>query len=323
MDWLLESGNPSVRYYTLRDLLGKTERSREVRAAKKEIMAKGVVPKILAKQSPEGFWAEKKMFYRSKYKGTTWQLIILAQLGAEGTDPRVRKACEFILHHSQHKEIGGFSVDYSVTKDGGSTGWLIPCLTGNMVWSLVRLGCLDDPRVRRAIDYLAATLRCDDKESAPPKEWPYDRFEMCYGRHSCHMGVGKTLKAFAEIPVSKRGPAVARAIDEAVEYFLRHHIFKKSHDLAKASKPSWLKFGFPLMYQDDVLEMLEIMAKLEVRDARLKDAIDLVESKRGADGRWILENTFNGRTIANIEQKSKPSKWITLKALQVLNFYRG
>ena len=39
--------------------------------------------------------------------------------------------------------------------------------------------------------------------------------------------------------------------------------------------------------------------------------------------KWILENTFNGRFIANIEQKGKPSKWITLKALQVLKFYRG
>jgi len=136
------------------------------------------------------------------------------------------------------------------------------------------------------------------------------------------MGAAKALKALAEIPPAERTPDVKRMIEQGVEYFLKHHIYKKSHNLAKISKPGWLKFGFPLMYQDDVLEMLEIMARLEVKDARLEDAVDLVEGKRKKDGRWILENTFNGRFWTNIEQKGKPSKWITLKALHVLKYYR-
>jgi hypothetical protein len=323
IDWLLEEENPSVRFFALRDLLGRPEGSLEVRNASRDIMTRGVVPKILDRQNADGSWAEKDKFYRSKYKGTVWQLIVLANLGADGTDSRVRKAGESIFERSQDKESGGFSYDFGVKAGGGSHAGVIPCLTGNMVWSLIRLGYRGDERLRRAIDHIATYQRFDDGKRETLAGWPYDRFKMCYGRHSCHMGAGKALKALAEIPDEMRTPEVRRTIDLAVEYFLKHHIFKKSRALSKVSKPGWLKFGFPLMYQDDVLEILEILAKLKVKDPRLDDAVELVERKRPDDGRWILESTFNGRFVADIERKGKPSKWITLKALQVLRFYRG
>jgi len=323
IDWLLEEDNPSVRYFALRDLLGRPERDPDVQSAKKEIMAKGVVPKILSRQNTKGYWAEERKFYRDKYKGTVWQLIILANLGADGADPRIRKACEHVFHHSQDKESGGFSVDYSVTTAGGSHAWVIPCLTGNTVWSLIRLGYLGDPRLRRAVDCITTYQRFDDGERTKLSGWPYDRFRMCYDKHTCHMGAAKALKALAEIPLAERSSDVSRVIEQGAEYFLTHHIYKKSHDLTKVAKPGWLKLGFPLMYQDDVLEILEILAKLKVKDKHLEQAVEIVESKRNREGKWILENTFNGRFITDIEQKGKPSKWITLKALQVLKFYRG
>jgi len=74
------------------------------------------------------------------------------------------------------------------------------------VWSLIRLGMLDDPRVQRAIDWLTTHARFDDGDSEAPTGWPYDGWEMCWGRHSCHMGVVKTLKALAEIPPPQRSP---------------------------------------------------------------------------------------------------------------------
>jgi len=307
----------------LRELVGKPGRSPDVQKTRKAIMTEGIVPKILSRQNPDGSWAEPGKFYRNKYKGTVWQLIILANLGADGADPRIKKACEYIFHYSQDKESGGFSVDYGVTVDGGTHSYVIPCLTGNLVWSLIRLWHLGDERLRRAIDCLARYQRFDDGEGDRPTGWPYDRFRMCYDKHSCHMGAAKALKALAEIPPTERSPDVRRAIEQGVEYFLRHHIYKKSHDLTKISKPGWVKFGFPLMYQDDVLEILEIFGRLKVKDRRLEEAVALVERKRNQEGKWILENTFNGRFVADIEQKGKPSKWITLKALKVLKFYRG
>lgn len=106
-----------------------------------------------------------------------------------------------------------------------------------------------------------------------------------------------------------------------MEYLLIHHIYKRSHDLSRISKPDWVRFGFPLMYQTDVLEILGILTKLGYRDKRMQEAIDLVTSKQDEEGRWKLENTFNGRFQTNIEQKGKSSKWITLNALKVLKRY--
>ena len=102
-----------------------------------------------------------------------------------------------------------------------------------------------------------------------------------------------------------------------------HHIYKRSHDLSKKSKPGWLRLGFPLMYQTDILEILDILTRLGVKDERMQDAMDIVVSKQDDQGRWILENTFNGRFITNIETKGKPSKWITLNAIRVLKKYNG
>ncbi len=322
VNWLLEKDNPSVRYFTLKDLLERDNSDNNVKNAKAEIMKLGPVPKILAKQNVKGFWMDIDGFYTSKYKGAVWQLIILAELGADGNDEKVRNACEFILEYSQDNESGGFSVWHSVKKGGGRHSGVIPCLTGNMVWSLIKLGYLHDPRVKRGIDWITTYQRFDDGISNRPKGWPYDKTAgSCFGRHSCHMGVVKSLKALAGIPVENRSKDVKVTIEEAVEYLLKHHVFKRSHDLTKVSKPGWLRFGFPLMYQDDVLEILGILTSLGVKDERMQEAVDLVVSKQDEEGHWMLDKTFNGRFHTNIERKGKPSKWITLNALKMLKNY--
>jgi hypothetical protein len=322
VDWLLEKDNPSVRYFALSQLLDKPESSAEVQAAKKEIMLTGAVPNILDKQNAGGYWEAPEKFYTAKYKGTVWQLIILAELGADGNDERVKKACEFILANSQDRKSGGFSAWLSVTVGGGRYSGVLPCLTGNMVWSLVRLGFFDDPRVQRGIDWIAKYQRFDDGEAYPPKIWPYEKATSCFGKHSCHMGVVKSLKALAAIPVDRRSKAVSDTIERGVEYMLKHRIHKRSHNLSKVSKPGWLKFGFPLMYQTDVLEILGILTSLGCKDERMQEAVDLVIAKQDEQGRWNLENTFNGRFQTSIEQKGSNSKWITLNALKVLKgFY--
>ena len=116
-DWLLESTNPSVRYFALTALLEKPETDPDVVAAKNEIMQTGKVPKILDKQNTQGYWEAPDKFYTAKYKSTVWQLIILAELGADGNDERIKKACEFIMAHSIDPESGGFSMMHS-TKNG-------------------------------------------------------------------------------------------------------------------------------------------------------------------------------------------------------------
>ena len=321
-EWLLETDNPSVRYFTLRDIVGKQESSNDVKNAKKEIMNEGLVPKILEKQNSKGHWGKPEDFYeRSKYRGTVWNLIILAELGADGKDRRIKNACEFVLKWSQDRKSGGFA-HVGSGRNGGYPSGVIPCLTGNMVWSLIRLGYLNDPRVKKGIRWITTYQRFDDKVKVAPKGWPYDGWKNCWGRHSCHMGVVKNLKALAEIPLKKRTKSVKNTIEEASEFMLMHHIYKRSRNLEKVSKPSWLKLGFPLMYQTDILEILGLLASLGYRDERMQDALDIVISKQNKQGRWPLESTFNGRFLTNIETKGKPSKWVTLNAMRMLKrFY--
>ncbi len=77
------------------------------------------------------------------------------------------------------------------------------------------------------------------------------------------------------------------------------------------------------MWQTDVLEILGILAKLGmlaegVRDERTDEALDLVRSRQDARGRWKLQSTMNGKFVVDIETKGQPSRWVTLRALQVL-----
>ena len=317
--WLLEGDDPSVRFFTLTELLGSSPDSPEAAAARAEIMTRGAVPAILAAQADDGHWEGRDRFYAAKYRGTVWQLIILAELGADGSDERVRAGCEAVLRDAQDRLSGGFAVDRSKKDGGGLHSRAIPCLTGNLVWSLIRLGMLDDPRVGRGVDWLTTYSRFDDGGGEAPTGWPYEPWEMCWGRHTCHMGVVKGLKALAEIPTERRSAAVERTLAEGAEFMLRHHVFRRSHDLARDSKPGWKRFGFPLMYQTDVLEIMLVLAKLGLGgDERAREARDLVAAKADAQGRWKLASTFNGRFVVDIETKGEPSRWITLRALRAL-----
>jgi hypothetical protein len=322
-DWLLEEGNPSVKYLTLREIMENPETSAEVKTAKRDIMKTGVVPKILAGQAPEGYWEKKEDFYiRAKYRGTVWQFIILAELLSDSEDPRIKQSCEFLLTWSQDRESGGFSYRGSENRGGQPSG-VVPCLTGNMTWSMIRLGYLEDPRIYRAIRWITTYGRFDDGGTNAPEGWPYDRFESCWGKHTCLMGIVKGLKALSEIPSAKRTKRAGLFIQNAAEFLLGHHLYKKSHDPSKVAKPKWAKLWFPWMWDTDVLEMLLILTGLGYREDRMQDAVDLVLSKQNDRGRWNLEMTYNGRFQVDIERKGKPSKWVTLNALRVLKRYYG
>lgn len=187
---------------------------------------------------------------------------------------------------------------------GGRHSDVIPCLTGNMVWSLLKLGYKEDERVREGIEWIARYQRFDDGIATKPKGWPYDRYEMCWGTHSCHSGVVKALKALSAVPAKQRNKGIKDAIIRGREYILSHHIYKKSHDLKVVSKPGWLKLQFPLMYQTDILEVVGILFDLGTNDDRMKDAIERIASKQDGNGQWNLEATFNGRFWTTFKGKT-------------------
>lgn len=318
IEWLLEEENPSVRFFALTDILDRPRSDSEVIRAKQKIMKSGVVPKILSEQTEDGYWEGAEDFYlRTKYRGTVWQMIILAELGADGNDQRIQKTCEFVITMSQDRASGGFAYR-GTEKGGGFPSAVIPCLTGNMIWSLIRFGYLDDPRVRKGIDWIAHYTRYDDGVDCKPKGWPFEKREPCWGKHTCFLTIVKALKAFVEVPAARRSQKIQRVIDQGAEFLLKHHLFRRSHNLDSLAKPKWIKLGFPSMWDTDILEMLNILTKLGFWERRMEEALDLVLSKQDGHGRWILENTYNGRFRVNIEQKDKPSKWVTLNALRAI-----
>lgn len=314
--WLLD-GDAAIQFATRTRLLGEDPDSPTCNKLHTQVMKEGIVPAILATQGPDGHWASRDRFYTAKYNGTVWNLIILAELGADGTHERVRRAAEAVLTDAQHPASGGFSVQRSKTAGGGLPSGVIPCLTGNLVFALVKLGMLDAPRVQAAIDWITTYQRFDDGDG-DPSGWPYDRYEMCWGRHTCSMGAVKALKGLTAIPTEHRSAAVEATLAAAAEFMLVHHVHKRSHDLAKVSKPGWKRFGFPRMYQTDVLEILWLLTQLGYRDPRMDEALDLVCAKRNKDGRWNLDDTFNDRYSVPIETQGQPSRWVTLRALEVL-----
>jgi hypothetical protein len=316
-DWLQEDDNPSVRYFTLKNILGKAENDPEVKKAHQEIMKTGVVPRILEKQNDDGSWGVPENFYvNAKYTGTVWNIILLGELDADGKDERIRKTADFILTRSQDKQSGGFA--YQSGADGGHHDKVVPCLTGNMVFSLIRFGYLNDSAIKHGIEWIAKYQRFDDGIEQRPKGWPYDRFQNCWGKHTCHMGAVKSLKALAEIPPEQRTKAVKDTIKKGAEYLLIHRLYKSSHDPAVLAKRFWVNFSFPTLWKTDALEMLGVMVKLGYHDERMQDAIDLLISKQDRQGRWKMEKSYNNRLLVGLEKDGKPSKWVTLNALKVL-----
>jgi hypothetical protein len=105
-DWLLEPKNPSVHYFTLRDLLNYPQNNPELLEAMRSIRSIGKVAKIFSNQQPRGFWESDAQPYLPKYKATYWQLIILSLLGLDKSDERIRKMCDYIWQF-QHED-GGF-----------------------------------------------------------------------------------------------------------------------------------------------------------------------------------------------------------------------
>ena len=314
IDWLLEEDEPSVRYLAMRDLLRR--RGAELEEARRAIMASGRAPRILARQEPEGHWGRPEDFYiRSKYQGTVWNLIVLAELCADPQDERVGRACEFVLRWSQDRSSGGFAYQGSGER-GGRRSAVIPCLTGNMVFSLVRLGRLGDERVQQGLGWLTRYMRFS-LEPMAGREWPYVH-DRCWRDHTCRSGAVKALKALAEVPEGLRTAEMRRTIQEGAEFLLGMNIVGEGAGSLKVKRPDWLKLGFPLMWNTDVLEILDILTSLGYQDERMHQALALLLSRRQADGRWPQENRYQGRFLVPFERNGRPGKWVTLRALRVL-----
>ena len=309
LDWLLEPSNSSVRYLTLRHLCRRADDDGQVVVARAAIMASGPTRAILDAQYPAGYWIKPDRGYSPRYKATIWQLIFLADLGAART-ASIARACEHVLANALHTGYGLFSAHKH------STG-VFPCLNGNLLRALWHFGYGDHPTVQAVTASLVRRVIADGFVCVRNSTRCGARARCKAMWQPCIWGCVKVLRGLAIIPGEKRSPAVRRAIERGVDFVLAHDLTQDQRPELTETESYWLRFGFPLGYGSDLLEALLALVELGVKE-NLGDAVRIVFDKRGETGRWPLEHVL-GKTWGNFGAKGRPNKWVTLRALKVLD----
>ncbi|MFH2104120.1 MAG: nitrogen fixation protein NifH [Chloroflexota bacterium] len=321
--WLLSPDSPSVRYLALRDLVRLPPDDPELVASQRSAHTRGPIAAILDQMHPDGYWSEPGPGYYPKYFSTVWSLIVLSQLGASVTlDERIRRACAYILDQ-------GLTIHGQFTASGASSG-TADCLQGNLCAALVGLGC-DDPRLDLAYEWMARSLTGEGVAPATEREATLRFYASgkcgptfaCGSNNKlpCAWGAAKVMLAFSQLPVELRTPLIERAIRHGVEFLFSVDPAKADYPSGYAAKPSgnWWKFGFPVFYVTDLLQIVEALVGLGVgRDPRLANALDIIRQKQDSQGRWLLEYDYTGKTWVDFGSKKQPNQWVTLRALRVL-----
>jgi hypothetical protein len=314
IDWLLEKENPSVRYFALKQVLDRPADDPDVQAARRAIMRSEPIKTILAAQAAEGYWRKPGSGYSPKYQATTWQILFLAELGADGQHRLVRRGCNYVLEHTPAGH-GGFSA-YADTRPSGA----LHCLNGNLIWALIALGCENDERLGRAVDWLAGAITGEGFDAFYASGTSGPGF-CCVANNGqpCAWGAVKALRALTHLPAKWQSARTQRAAAVAAEFLLGRDPAQADYPYVGRVSGEWFKFGFPLSYTSDVLETVLVLGEAGyVRDPRLENALQFIVSKRDASGRWALRHSLNGKMWINIEAKGWPSKWLTLRARRVL-----
>lgn len=304
IEWLLEDEQPSVKYYTLVDLLGRKESDDEVRETYSNISRKGWAKEILSSQRRGGCWESVDNLYRPKYTATNWRAIVLSDLGLMCENPRIKRTADQFFN--QWLKLPSMN---NVFNDE-------VCVVGNTARMLTRFGHGDDFRVRKLFDRLVE----DQKEDGG-----WHCFESKVGTLDGWEG----LAAFAALPKSKHTKSIKRSIEKGAEFYLERKLFEEG----ESRYEPWFRFHYPIHYYYDILVGLDTLTRLSyASDKRLKPAIEILKSKKQSDGTWLLERVhpdigvgaeYNLRDRRKIklfalETPGKPSKWITLQALRVL-----
>ncbi|HTC85371.1 MAG TPA: hypothetical protein VK656_01615, partial [Candidatus Acidoferrum sp.] len=117
---------------------------------------------------------------------------------------------------------------------------------------------------------------------------------------------------------------VAAARRRGEEYMLERRLFRRK-STGEVIDPSWLQFSFPTWYFYDILRALEYLRTAATEpDERVAEAIEVVRSNGDRDGRWPLQNIHEGESHFQMDEGEwKPSRWNTLRAMRVLDWFSG
>jgi hypothetical protein len=322
LPWLLEEDSPGVRYLALRDLMDLPPGDTQLLAARQATYREGPIAVILAAMNEAGYWSEPGSGYNPKYWSTVWSVIMLAQSGAAcAQDERISRACAYLLEHTLAP--GG-----QFTTNGAPSG-TADCLQGNLCWALAALGC-QDARLDQAFEWMARSVTGEGIASSDDRQAAVRYYAGKCGpdfacgannRLPCAWGGAKIMLAFSAWPAARRTGLIENAVKRGIDFFLSTDPALADYPCGWSAKPStnWWKFGFPVFYVTDILQIVEALVGLGCGgDPRLANALNLVLQKQDSQGRWLLEYDYNGKTWVDFGVKKQPNKWVTLRAVRAL-----
>jgi len=317
-DWLLRHPIPTVRYQALLFVEGLDENDRSVIKVRSEIMTDGPVAKILDEQERGGHWGEEKDFYQnSKYKGTVWNILAMAELSADGKDERIRAACEFILEASQVRKSGGFAYK-GARCSGGLERKELSCLTSNLIWSLCKFGMEHDERVQKGVNWIVENQRfsLNPLEEMIP---PFDH-SRCWAHRECRSSAVKSLRALCAIPRTNRTDEVKKSIEKGRIFVQKTCLGIGIDGLHPLIRKEWMDLGCPNMWNTDLLEIASVLkAAGSTHDELGEVELALIE-QMDKEKRLVQRSPFTKRLITKIEKFGEPSGLLTLRAFHLFNY---
>jgi hypothetical protein len=333
LNWLLEEDNPPVRLLALTRLLHKPESDPDVMDTRRDLMSYSVTQEILThideiwSSGPRMFWS---------YKGKHWNTVYLGHFMADGHDPRIAVGINQLLDHP-----------WISTK--------FQCMTASILTAFRRLGYGEHPVVVGGENNLARRMLGDSGVSCPGMNislmshcyMSLPKLLLCFAEippeqrspavkdaipwivnqivdHHVHIYLPGNRKAWDAVrPRSRKRSDYPEGVtpDSCRDKMMAEFIAE--YGLGKLEpKRIWTRFGFPLNYNSDIIEaMYALTIAGTPMSKKLELPLQIIRDKRNADGVWIMDKSLNGQMWANVEVKSKPSKWITLFALIVLDHF--
>jgi len=305
IDWLLD-GDPAIRWQVLRDLQDASPG--DVAAERARVEHEGWGAQLLALEDPDGLWDGGACFpggYRGEEAGQPWTatmhtLQTLLLLGLDPESYSARRAVALVSENCRWEHDGQRFFD----------GEVEPCINGRTIETGAYFGVDVSAIVTRVLGE-----RLDDGG------W------NCEAENgSVRSSFDTTINVLDGLLAFERATGGSDDVREArrsgEEYLLERGLFRR-RSTGEVVDPSYLQFSFPYYWHYDVLRALDyVRGSGATPDPRMAEAVELVRSARGPDGRWSLGPSHPGRVFFDLEPgEGTPSRWNTLRALRVLAWW--
>jgi hypothetical protein len=302
IEWLLAS-DPAIRWQVMRDL---TEEADEVVAAERaQVASNGWGADLLGRQGADGYWGEDDP---NPEWVTLRTLLLLRDMGLDPASDQARRAIALVRDNVVWQ--GVLPQDAAWHGKPLFSGEVEPCINGRVV----AIGAYFNQDVQGIVDRLLGEQMADGG-------WNCEQVDGST-RGSFHTTINVLEGLLAHERAGGGTPALAAARARGQEYLLERRLLRR-RSTGQVIDPAWTQFSYPPGYHYDVLRGLDYLRNAGVVPAqRVAEAIDLVASKRGADGRWVLENPHPGELDFQMDEGvGQPSRWNTLRAMRVLRWF--